>query len=148
MSVNANNPRIKFTNDDSGESLELDYRYPLTDKSGDSRTNEHQCIGTNSVIQHLGANAEEIRFRGHCYWDEADFLLDLRAASRVTIRSARHKGPVVVTNVEIIPNGGGGGGPRANLAERNLRYRLTALEVTDAPFADGQNQGGGEGGST
>lgn len=130
-SAHPNDPRVKFTNLDTGEEKVFEYRWPYTDVTAGSRTTTHECIGTQPVIQHLGPKAKQVEFRCHCYYDEATFLEGLPEASRVRVRSHREQGFYVVTDVSTTQTGEGGGHRDGN-ENRVLDYRVTVVK-TDAP---------------
>lgn len=119
-----------------GESVELEYEYPMIDTSSDSRTVEHEPIGGETVVQHLGANAQTLTFRGGAYLDEANFLDGLPEQGVVSIRSHRWSGDAVVDSVSTSATGEGGG-ERAGVANRVYEYTLDLIEI------DGQAPSGG-----
>ena len=118
--------------------LELEYQFPMTDSENASRTNELKPIGERSVIQHMGAKAEKLTMRGHCYRDERDFLRTLTDYSTIEIRSAEFTGYVVANRCKIDHTKNKGGKRPANThANKNYDFRLDLTE-TSAPPPDSQ----------
>ena len=123
---------------ETGESVEMEYRFPMTDSLTESRTNELKPIGEESVIQHMGAKAEKLTMRGHCYRDERDFLRTLKDYAKVEIKSAEFTGYVVVKRCDIEhTKNKGGKRPENTHANKNYNYRLNCTE-TSAPPPDSQ----------
>lgn len=117
-------------------SLELIYQFPLLDTSRDSRTTEHDPIGEERVIQHLGTNPLSLTFRGSCYRDEAAAIRQLPDVGVVEIISDDWAGDAIVKNISTGATGSGGG-ERAGVGNRVQDYTLQVTAI------DGQEPGQG-----
>lgn len=112
----------------SGESIQFEYQYPYVDTGSDSRTVEHEPIGEETVVQHMGASAQEITLQGHCYRDEANDIDNLTENGLIRLLCDRWQGIAIVTKTETNATGNGGGA-RSGVENRIYDYRITCVEV-------------------
>lgn len=112
----------------SGAPIEFEYQYPYVDTSSDSRTVEHEPIGEETVVQHMGSSAQQITIQGHCYRDEANRIDALTENGLVQILCDRWQGLAIVKKTETTATGNGGG-ERSGVSNRLYDYRLVVLEV-------------------
>lgn len=123
-------PTARITVLETGEVLELEYRYPLIDVSGSSRTVTHEPIGVQAVVQHLGADARELEMRGHCYRDEANIIDTLSLSGKIELRSDRWSGYAIVTSHNTTHTKAKGGARPENTHEnKNFDYRISLKEA-------------------
>ena len=119
--------------------LELEYRFPMTDVENSARTTEHKPIGARTVVQHMGAEAEKLTMRGHCYRDERDFLRTLTDHSKIEITSEEFTGYAVVTRCKIDHTKNKGGvRPENTHTNKNYNYTLSLTETSAPPPDDSQ----------
>lgn len=125
--------------------VETAYQFPLTDVTNGAKTATHEPIGTDPVIQHLGTEATQLTFRGHCYWDEATSIYRLSNYPRVDVRADDWTGSGVATKSTVTAeNAGGGKAGRNIINDRIYRYRITLVATDDATnvaAAPGENPG-------
>ena len=120
-------------------SLELEYKYPLFDTTGESRTVVHSPIGETSVVQHMGAKARKMTMRGHCYRDEAEIIKTFTEYAKIGIKSDGFTGYVVVNDFSIEhTKAKGGKRPEHTHTNKNYRYRLSLTETSAPPPDDSQ----------
>lgn len=116
----------------AGERIELTYQFPMVDTSSNSRTVKHEPIGAPTVVDHMGASAQEITVQGHCYRDEANKIDNLTDGGRVEIVTDRWRGTAIVDQAETNATGAGGGARSGVDSNRLFDYRITLLEVEGA----------------
>ena len=119
-------------NGDESRAMTLEYQYPLSDVSTSSRTAKHDVLGEQTVVDHLGSTGAEIKFRGHCYKDEAVSFIDrLSEIGVVQVLSDRWSGWGVVdsANTSVSGEHGGKRPDFRNPDNQNLEYWITILET-------------------
>lgn len=125
--AHADDPRAKITAA-NGESVTFEYPWPFVDISGGSRSQKHECIGTEPYVQHLGPAVTDITIRGHCYLDEANFIDDLGQSERIRIRNHRYNGYALVDDHDTSTTGERGG--VRDLSESVFDYTIKATAVS------------------
>lgn len=138
MSSSGDRATARFTVVETGESIELEYQFPMADFQGESRTATLSPIGAEGVIQHLGTKPESLTVQGHCYRDERDFIRTLTSYGKVEIRSAEFTGYAVVNDYNIEHTKQKGGKRPENTHEnKNYNYRLNLTQAPAPSPGDG-----------
>lgn len=109
--------------------IEPEYRFPLVEKATGQRTEEHEVIDGDPVVQELGEKPTQITVRGQAYLDEVQQLDDLTEGEELEMRSHRHSGPVIVRDVSSSPRQEIGG-KRSDITNPDNRQYDYTLELT------------------
>jgi len=76
------------------------YEYPTVDVTNESNTVEHETIDDRTVIQQLGEKPPQVTVDGVVAQWEAEFCEWLTSIGKVTLRTPRWSGTVIVESVD------------------------------------------------
>ena len=120
----------------TGQELKLEYKYPMVDVSGSTRTKTFSPIGADPVVQELGSDPIEKEMRGHCYYDEKKTIDGLSQNARIELVSEYDSCFGVVKSHNTTHTKRKGGQRAEHTHEnKNFDYRIRLIE-TAAPALD------------
>jgi hypothetical protein len=93
---------------DIDETIELTFPQPNISVDTSIRTVEHEIIGSETVVQKIGEDSDEIDIEGICTHDEAKSIDSLSSSDYIYIRSYRREDYMVLDSTSTSPISDGG----------------------------------------
>jgi hypothetical protein len=97
-----------FSNYDIDETIELTFPQPNISVDTSIRTVEHEIIGSETVVQKLGKDSDEIEVEGICTQNEAKSIDSLSSSDYIYLRSYRREDYMVLDSTSTSPISDGG----------------------------------------